>query len=65
FRRPEEVVPIADEAIAVHARGLWLQLGVVNEIAAAHAHAAGLAVVMDRCIKIEHARWRESARAQT
>ncbi|HTH44412.1 MAG TPA: CoA-binding protein [Oxalicibacterium sp.] len=65
FRRPEEVVPIADEAIAVHAKGLWLQLGVVNEIAAAHARAAGLAVVMDRCTKIEHARWRQNTRPTT
>jgi predicted CoA-binding protein len=65
FRRSEEVVPIADEAVAIHAKGLWMQLGVINEVAAANAHAAGLAVVMDRCIKIEHARWRDALRRQS
>ncbi|MCW2317392.1 putative CoA-binding protein [Rhodoblastus acidophilus] len=53
FRRPETVAPIAEDAIAVGARVLWLQLGVVNEDAAARARAAGLKVVMDRCPKIE------------
>ncbi|PPQ39295.1 hypothetical protein SAMN06265338_103135 [Rhodoblastus acidophilus] len=53
FRRPETVAPIAEAAIAVGARVLWLQLGVVNEDAAARARAAGLKVVMDRCPKIE------------
>lgn len=54
FRKAETIVPIADDAIAIGARCLWMQLGVVNQEAAAKAHAAGLAVVMDRCIKIEH-----------
>src|SRR4051794_20974013 len=49
FRRPDAIVPIADEAIAIGARCLWMQLGVVNEPAAAKAKAAGLMVVMDRC----------------
>ncbi|MBI2957070.1 MAG: CoA-binding protein [Acidobacteria bacterium] len=56
FRRPEFVPPVADSAIAIGARGLWLQEGVVHEEAAARARAAGLEVVMDRCILKEHAR---------
>lgn len=56
FRRAEDIPPIADEAIAVGARVLWMQLGIVNDEAAAKARAAGLEVVMNRCMKIEYAR---------
>ncbi len=56
FRRPEEMPAIAEDAIAVGAKVLWMQLGVVNAEAANRAEAAGLEVVMDRCVKIEHAR---------
>ena len=56
FRRPTEIVPIARDAVAIGARVLWMQLGIRNDEAAAIALAAGLDVVMDRCVKIEHAR---------
>ncbi len=56
FRRAEDIPAIAEEAIAIGARVLWLQLGVINPEAARQAEAAGLEVVMDRCVKIEHAR---------
>jgi predicted CoA-binding protein len=56
FRASEHVGPIADEAIAVGAKTLWMQLGVRNDEAAAKAKAAGIDVVMDRCPKIEFGR---------
>ena len=56
FRKSNDVMPIAEEAIAIGAKVLWQQLGVKNEAAAAKARAAGLEAVMDRCVKIEHGR---------
>jgi predicted CoA-binding protein len=56
FRKPEDVGPIADETIRIGAKCLWLQLGVIHREAADKAVAAGLDVVMDRCVKIEYAR---------
>jgi predicted CoA-binding protein len=56
FRAPQFVPAIADEAIAVGAKALWLQFGVISSEGAARAAAAGLDVVMDRCMKVEHAR---------
>jgi len=56
FRKPDDCAPIAQDAVAIGAKVLWLQLGVVNEEAARVAEAGGLEVVMDRCVKIEYAR---------
>ena len=56
FRKPEDVLPIAQQAIAIGAKCLWQQLGVANLEADALARAAGLDAVYNRCVKIEHAR---------
>jgi hypothetical protein len=57
FRRPDQVLPIVEEAIAVGARAIWFQYGVINEAAIKRADDAGLDVVVDRCIKVEAARF--------
>lgn len=57
FRRPADCVPIAGQAVAIEAKVLWLQLGVVNDEAIRIARAGGLDTVQNRCVKIEHARF--------
>jgi hypothetical protein len=57
FRRVEDLPGVASDAVSVGARTFWAQLGLWNDEAAAIAHGAGLSVVMNRCIKIEHARF--------
>lgn len=57
FRKPAGAVAVVEDAIAAGARAIWFQYGVVNADAIALADAAGLAVVVDRCVKVEHARF--------
>lgn len=57
FRRPEDLPSVVEEAVDVGAKVFWAQLGIRNDEAAEQATAAGLDVVMDRCLKIEHARF--------
>ncbi|MGQ0644840.1 MAG: CoA-binding protein [Elusimicrobiota bacterium] len=62
FRQPEAVPEIVDQALAKKAKALWLQIGVVHEEAARRARAAGLVVVMDACIMVEHGVWRRGGK---
>jgi len=57
FRKAQDVPPVAEEAIAIGARVLWLQLGIRNDEVGEWAHEAGLIFVQNRCIKMEHARF--------
>ena len=54
FRRSGDVLPIVAEAIAIGAKVIWMQQGILNQVAAALAEKAGLAVIMDRCIMVDH-----------
>lgn len=58
FQRSENVPPFVDEAIAIGAKAFWMQLGIANEAAAAKARAAGLDVVENACMLVEHKAWR-------
>ncbi len=57
FRRPADAPAVTEEAIAAGARAIWYQYGVINQDAIARADAAGLTVVVDRCVKVEYARF--------
>ena len=57
FRKPETVMPLVEEAKQIGAKVFWMQIGVINEQAAEQARNAGMEVVMDRCVKIEHCRF--------
>ena len=59
FRRAEETPEVARDAVAIGARTLWLQLGIANDEARAIAEDAGLTVIMDRCLKVDHRRLQE------
>jgi uncharacterized protein len=63
FRNSEDVPPVVDEAIAIGAPTLWLQLGIRNDAAIAKAQAAGLRCVQDHCLLVEHRRWGSRAPA--
>jgi len=64
FRKSEDTPPVAEAAVRAKAKVLWLQLGIENDVAASIAETAGLQVVQNRCLKIEHERWqREGGQA--
>lgn len=57
FRRSEQVLPFAEQAVQIGAKALWMQSGIINQEAAQIARQAGLEVVMDRCMMVEHRQW--------
>jgi predicted CoA-binding protein len=57
FRKPADIPGVLDEAIAIRAKTFWMQLGITDDVSAERGVAAGLNVVQDRCLKIEHARF--------
>ena len=57
FRNAEDIPPIAQEAVNIGAKALWLQLGIAHDEACAQAETAGLTVVQDKCLMVEHAQW--------
>jgi predicted CoA-binding protein len=57
FRRSDEIMPVVEEAIAIRAKVIWMQQGIINHEAAALAEKAGLVVIMDRCLKVDHAQF--------
>ena len=57
FRNSEDILPIVDDAISINAKAVWMQLGIVHMQAAGKAQAAGLQVVQNRCLKIDHRAW--------
>jgi predicted CoA-binding protein len=62
FRKPEDVMPIVEEAIKIGAKVVWMQEGIINEEAATRARDAGLTVVMDKCMRKEHIRLQQESR---
>lgn len=62
FRKSDDTPPIAESAVRIRAKTLWLQLGVVNDVAEAIALSGGLSVVMDKCLKREHERYEAQSR---
>ncbi|MGH2538116.1 MAG: CoA-binding protein [Candidatus Promineifilaceae bacterium] len=61
FRRPEYVPAVVEQAIAIGAKAVWMQLGIVHNEAAAAVRAAGLDVVMDACMMVEHRHWQQTS----
>ncbi len=64
FRKPEDVLPVVEEAIRIGAKAIWMQEGIVNEEAAGRAKEAGLLVVMDKCMLKEHSRLKREGKIE-